>query len=60
MDDLAHGPPARPIRRVELRRIESRNGGGQARRSFRDLGDELAPLIAGDIFRALEFADRIP
>jgi hypothetical protein len=59
VDELADGPAARTIRRVELRGRESRDGGREARGRLGDRVDALPPLLVRETRYRLELANRV-
>ena len=59
MRELANGPTAGTIGRVELRGREAGYGGGEARGRFGDRVNESAALRVRDCFRPLEVPDRV-
>ena len=59
MDQLADGPAAGPVGRVELLVVEAGDGGAHFRGGFFDVSDVGAALVVGEACGALEFSDGV-
>jgi hypothetical protein len=57
--DLADGPAAGAIGRVELLIVQAGDGGAHFCGGFLDLGDGSAALVVSEAFWALEFPDGV-